>query len=125
MRVEFDASQVRELARDFGRVPALATHKVDGALAEGADTLNNRWRSIARVTAGAHGPHYPNAITNERIGLLAYVIGPESARPQGGMSFEYGSRNQPPHLDGNRAADEVFPTIAGKVGEAAMDAFGR
>jgi hypothetical protein len=27
------------------------------------------------------------------------------------MSFEYGSRNQPPHLDGQRAADAVGPTI--------------
>jgi hypothetical protein len=27
--------------------------------------------------------------------------------PQGGMSFEFGSRNQPPHLDLNRSADII------------------
>jgi hypothetical protein len=29
--------------------------------------------------------------------------GPERGMKQGGMSFEFGSRNQPPHLDGLRA----------------------
>jgi hypothetical protein len=42
--------------------------------------------------------------------------GPDIARPQGGMSFEYGSRNQPPHLDLARSADLIGPSTVGEVG---------
>jgi hypothetical protein len=32
------------------------------------------------------------------------------------MSFEYGSRNQPPHLDLNKSADLIGPQLAKDAG---------
>jgi hypothetical protein len=39
--------------------------------------------------------------------------------PQGGMSFEYGSRNQPPHLDGLHALDTIGPRVESMFDAAA------
>lgn len=101
------ADEVFDLANDFGK----ASTKVAAALFEDfrdeGDKFADDWRDIARGTAGAHGKHYPDAISSEpKLGLgIAVEIGPESGMPQGGMGpgFEFGSRNQPPHLDGLRA----------------------
>ena len=47
------------------------------------------------------------------------------AKPQGDMSFERGSRNQPPHLDLNRSADVIGPQL-GQVADAmAREVHGR
>lgn len=40
-------------------------------------------------------------------GNIVGTYGPDPARPQGGMSFERGSRNQKPHLDLARSADVI------------------
>jgi hypothetical protein len=41
--------------------------------------------------------------------------GPDIAHPQGGMSFEGGSRNQPPHNDLAKSADLIGPAFQGEV----------
>jgi hypothetical protein len=79
-------------------------------MAEAGDAVAREWQANARETSGAHGKHYPSTITSELVfdlGGISVDIGPESARRQGGMGrgFEFGSRNQPPHLDGLRALD--------------------
>ena len=78
---------------------------------EEAQEIQRTWRDDARVKAGKHGKHYPNSITFETraTGVLAVeaVVGPDPSRPQGGMSFEFGSKNQPPHLSGQKAAQEA------------------
>lgn len=66
---------------------------------------NQAGKNNARRTAGDHGKHYPKAFSVERLSPLSYEWGPDSAMPQGGMSFEEGSRNQPPHHDIAKAAD--------------------
>src|SRR4051794_2734654 len=78
---------------------------------------NELAKGFARKSAGAHGKHYPNAFSVERTGLLQYEYGPDSAMPQGGMSFEFGSRNQPPHLDLAKSADIISP----RLGEAVLN----
>ena len=101
------ADEFFDLAADFGR----AAGKVAGALftvyQEEGETFAQDWADNARETAGEHGKHYPDAITSEtRIALGIHVeTGPESGRKQGrmGRGFEFGSQNQPPHLDGLRA----------------------
>jgi hypothetical protein len=72
-------------------------------------------KEFARESAGSHGKHYPNAISAERINLFAWEYGPDASMPQGDMSFEWGSRNQPPHLDLNRSADIVGPRYANDI----------
>ena len=108
-----DSSGIRDLAVDFSSVPARATRAAAREVSDIADTGMRLAQSNARVSAGAHGVHYPKSITSERVdGLgLAWVYGPDSALRQGGMSFEFGSRNQPPHLDLNRSADAIGPDL--------------
>lgn len=121
-RLEFDTREVKQLARDLQNAKMRVQTGARRELRKGAQSLERRWRSNARRSAGSHGKHYPDAITAEQVGPLAFEVGPESARPQGGMSFEYGSRNQPPHLDGNRAADVVFPRVARNMADVAVRA---
>ena len=96
--VRIDSSNIRDLATDFSSVPARK-----------------------------HGKHYHRAITAEKkhpLGLT-WAYGPDVAKPQGDMSFERGSRNQPPHLDLNRSADVIGPQL-GQVADAmARDVPGR
>lgn len=89
-----------------------------------AESLKDTWRANARATAGKHGRRYPSSITMERrirLGSVEYEIGPEKGKPQGGMGpgFEYGSTNQPPHLDGKRAADAEEPRFTSAIEAAA------
>jgi hypothetical protein len=79
--------------------------RVAKPVAEVARDGNRTAKRFAKRSAGTHGKHYPNAMTVERHGPLSYEYGPDAAMPQGGMSFEHGSRNQPPHLDLAKSAD--------------------
>ena len=111
---------VGDLARDCRSI----VHQVPGDLMKtvrkGAQVGNVVARDYARVSSGAHGKHYPKAFTSETKvhglgGLYAAEYGPDSSRPQGGMSFEGGSRNQPPHNDLAKSADLMGPVLAGEV----------
>ncbi len=99
------ASEIFDLARDFGKAPAKVAAGLFEAYRGAGEGFRDDWQSNARGTAGEHGVHYPNSITTEMTlaGLAIEVeTGPESGMKQGGMGrgFEYGSQNQPPHLDG-------------------------
>lgn len=69
----------------------------------------------AKRTAGAHGRHYHRAFSWEMTGPTTGEFGPDSEMPQGGMSFERGSRNQPWHGDLALTADVVGPKVAAEV----------
>lgn len=103
---------VADLERDCRKIAKKAPRElrsvVRSSLREGAVAA----RANARRTAGKHGKHYPRAIDFEMTGPLVGEYGPDSAKPQGGMSFEYGSVNQKPHLDLARSADELGYTFA-------------
>lgn len=125
MTASFDTSELYALAEDLGAIAGQTFRTVRSVYVEAADDLRDKWRANAKETAGQHGRLYPLAITaEEHVGTrLDFEIGPESNKPQGRMSFEYGSVNQPPHLDGQRAADEMIPTIERRIVEAAEDLF--
>lgn len=91
---------------------------------------NNLAKGYAKVSAGAHGKHYPRAFTWEVNAYYAFgagnivgVYGPEVGRQQGEMSFERGSRNQKPHLDLSRSADVIAWTFGPSVLHAAHQLF--
>ena len=73
-----------------------------------AEQVKREWVEDATVKSGRHGKHYPKSITFETrsVGPLHVEaeVGPDASMKQGGMSFEFGSRNQPPHLSGQKAA---------------------
>jgi hypothetical protein len=117
--VNIDDRELRALAADLSAMPNKSLKAMRAVFEAGADNLASRWRANAKETSGTHGKHYPASITwQERFSTdLEFEVGPEVGKPQGrmGPGFEYGSVNQPPHLDGNRAADELLPKIEGDI----------
>lgn len=114
---------VGDLVADLEKIHAEAPVLLRGVIRDGIKTGNSVAKDFARASAGAHGKHYPNAFTAEMsktfsgFGSNVYqgTYGPDAARPQGDMSFEYGSRNQPPHLDLAKSADLIGPALPGEV----------
>lgn len=97
------AEEFFALARDFERAPAKVASALFDAYRGAGEGFRDDWQHNARGTAGEHGKWYPDSITTEMkfAGFgLEVETGPERGMKQGGMSFEFGSRNQPPHLDG-------------------------
>lgn len=97
------ADEIFDLARDFGKAPAAVASGLFDAFKGAGEGFRDDWKHNAAATAGEHGKHYPDAITTENRFAGTSILnetGPESARPQGDMSFEFGSEKQPPHLDG-------------------------
>lgn len=105
-----DASDFYELAGDMSEVGAKAIPALRATMAQAGTALAAEWASNARETSGAHGIHYPDSIDSELVfdlGGVSVDVGPNAAKKQGSMGkgFEFGSQNQPPHLDGLRALD--------------------
>lgn len=126
MSLEFDAHELKSLSVDLpklGRAGAKVMHEV---ITEGGDQLRDMWKRNAKATAGKHGRLYPESIeANLKISTdIVVEVGPNPAKPQGGMSFEYGSSKQPPHLDGQLAADEIVPAIQGRIQTKLFHMFG-
>lgn len=123
MRVKV-TSGIDDLASDMAAIPPKARIEMRDTVRDGIRAGNTLARDNARRSAGAHGKHYPRAFTSEMhagLGLFGNTIsgeyGPDIARPQGGMSFEFGSRNQKPHLDLSRSADVIGPSFGQEVGQ--------
>jgi hypothetical protein len=105
--VSIGASEVFGLAKDLGKASTQVAKALYDVYAEEGDAFADDWRANAVETSGEHGKHYPASITSEtRVALgIEVEIGPDSSMKQGSMGrgFEFGSVNQPPHLDGLRA----------------------
>lgn len=111
----------QEVIAAFDVTSKAAFNAVKGAVEDSGIELRDLWRQNATQTAGKHGKHYPKSIQSElRPSLSAIVaeIAPDESMPQGAMSFEFGSRNQPPHLDGQRAKDSAEPSIVKRIDAA-------
>lgn len=115
--IRFDSGELAALSVDLGRTGVRLTGQLQKVFVEAGDDLVEAWADNARATAGVHGKHYPDSIDKDLLISrdIAVEVGPNPAKPQGGMSFEYGSANQPPHLDGQRAADEIIPRLSRRV----------
>lgn len=119
---DLDASELLSLVEYFDGAEKGVAEKTYPVVEQHAKELRDQWQENARQTAGRHGRHYPSAITAEQLPLateIAWEVGPERRRKQGNMSFEYGSRNQAPHLDGANAAIEQEPRFLAAVDEIA------
>lgn len=91
------------------------------AVRDEAEAIKATWVADATVKSGRHGKHYPKSIgfSTRTVGPLAVEaeVGPDASKPQGGMSFEFGSRNQPPHLSGQKAAAEAEGRIVSRMND--------
>lgn len=111
---------IDDLASDMKAIAVKAKPKLAKVVATNAREGRDQAKMYARQQHTMHGgtdKHYPNSITAERLLPLAWVYGPDAAKPQGGMSFEFGSRNQPPHLDLARSADVIAIQFGDDVGD--------
>jgi hypothetical protein len=105
-----DASEIYRLAGDLTQVSAKMVPALRTTMGAAGEAFANDWRDNARATSGTHGIHYPDSIDSELVfnaGGVSVDVGPNAAKKQGSMGrgFEFGSENQPPHLDGLRALD--------------------
>lgn len=121
-----DATEIYELSDSLGRIGAKAVPAMRSTMDQAGTALAREWTANARETSGAHGVHYPDSIDSElvfNLGGISVDVGPNANKPQGSMGkgFEFGSRNQPPHLDGLRALDG-FQGRAEKMMDAAIGA---
>lgn len=110
------AEEMYELAVDLAAVSAQMVVPMRAVFAEAGEILADEWAENARATSGVHGKHYPNSIDSElnfSAGGIEVEVGPNSAKPQGvmGRGFEFGSKNQRPHLDGLRATERLEPVV--------------
>jgi hypothetical protein len=96
---------IGELERDLFTITRSFKPKAGMQVREVARAGNEAGKASAKVSAGDHGKHYYKAFSAERRTVLTWEWGPDAAKKQGGMSFERGSRNQPPHHDIAAAAD--------------------
>lgn len=111
------------LERDMRRIATTTKAKMAKVVRRNATQGNRLAKGIARRSAGAHGVHYPKAFTAEAITPLMWEYGPDASMLQGDMSFEYGSRNQPPHLDLEKSQDVIGPAFAKDVADTADGLF--
>lgn len=125
--MSFDTSDLDAFAADLASMSGPTHRAVHGVFEGAAADLKAEWRKNATATAGEHGRLYPYSIDYEqRIGTrIDFEVGPRTDKPQGDMGpgFEFGSVNQPPHLDGQLAADRVIPHLERRVAIAAEDVF--
>jgi hypothetical protein len=119
---DIDGSELLRLVEYFDGAEKGVAEKTYPVVKEHAQQLRDQWQKNARETARRHGKHYPKSITAEQLPLaneIAWEVGPEVSRKQGSMGrgFEYGSSNQPPHLDGARAAIQQEPKFMKSLDE--------
>lgn len=106
---------IDRLAADMADIPVEAKVGLVKIARENANYGRDLAKADARPKAGAHGKHYPKSITSEMISPLVWEYGPDSAMPQGGMSFEFGSRNQRGHLSLAISADKLGPATSADI----------
>lgn len=102
---------IDDLANDCASIGVRAKAEMGNVVRDNIRKGNGIAKSYAKVSAGAHGKHYPNAFSAEMTGYTRGEYGPRVSMRQGNMSFEYGSRNQPPHLDVTRSFDQIAPAF--------------
>lgn len=111
---------IGELADDLRAMAARVPVEEEKAVRKVAIEGNRIAQGFAKESAGRHGKLYPKTFSAESVGPTAWEYGPDAAMPQGGMSFEFGSRNQPPHLDLAKSAD-VAGVRLGEEAQAIID----
>lgn len=133
MRVTCDHSGITNLASDLKQMTVRAPVELKKIVRKNTiegNRLAKTYASQQHTMNSRYDIHYPRSFTWEVAsfygfggGSIVGIYGPDSGRPQGGMSFERGSRNQPPHLDLARSADVIAWTFGANVLHAADGLF--
>lgn len=124
-----DASEVYQLAGDLTQVGFKAALALRPVMTSAGEAFAEEWRRNAVETSGEHGKYYPASISSGLsfdAGGISVDVGPDTSKKQGrmGKGFEFGSKNQPPHLDGLRALDGMQDRVENIVDAAVGHLFG-
>ena len=112
------------LEADMREIVRKAPRELNGLIREGIKVGNSVAKDFARKSSGRHGKLYPRSFSTNMnrpahfsglVSIYSGEYGPDISMPQGGMSFEGGSRQQKPHLDLARSSDIIGPALAGEV----------
>lgn len=115
---------VKDLQHDLERITDRAPKDMVGVLRGNLRAGNRIAKALAKKRSGSHGKYYPAAFSAEMNGIASALsgaglysgeFGPDSSMPQGDMSFERGSRNQPAHHELADAADVTVPRFVDDV----------
>lgn len=127
VRVHHD---IGDLANDCVAVARRVKPDMRGVVRDGIRAGNELAKGFAKQSAGKHGKHYYKAFRAEMTtslfgaaGDISGEYGPVRGMRQGDMSFEWGSRNQRPHLDLNRSADIIGGSFAQEVSAKSREWF--
>jgi hypothetical protein len=107
---------IDDLRSDLAGIPVELAKRAPKVVKKNATQGNRIAKGFAKTSAGAHGKHYSNRFSVDMLSPFSAEYGPKG-RPQGEMSFEHGSRNQPPHLDLNKSADIQGPKFADDISD--------
>lgn len=99
-------SEWGDLGANFGKFTSTDGARLHALVRDEGQDIMEDWRENARKTSGRAASWYVPSIQakSRRVGTLHYEAEVSPIGPGGGVGFEFGSRNQPPHLDGMKAA---------------------
>ena len=106
-----------QLAADFVAAAAGLRVAMQDVFHDTADEVKKGWQDNIRAVAPRHLPHAPKSITFDTTitgSSVTAEVGPVEGRPQAGLVLgdELGSRNQHPHLSGQKAAEPAAALLA-------------
>ena len=118
--MEFDTSELTELAADLGKIPGRMVKDQIATVEESASRIQAGWRQ--RWSGLAHAPHIPNAVTHEvkvRPGEVSAEIGPDKDLKQGALGniLEYGTSKNAPIPGGGPSLKAEEPRLLKEIGD--------
>jgi hypothetical protein len=124
--IEFDASEVTQLAADLGKIPGRMVAPMVAAVTKSANSLEKAMRADAGGIG--HAPHFPNSITSEvkvRVGQIEAEVGPDKGRTQGALGniLYFGTSKNGPVLNINGPLDAQSPKFQQAIEDAAGKLF--
>lgn len=122
MSMEFDTSEVLELAADLGRIAGKTVPALLAATEKSAAAVERGMR--AEASGHAHSPHFPNSITHDvkaHFGGIEAEIGPDKGLTQGALGniLYFGTSKNGPVLNINGPLDAESPKFQKAVEDAA------
>lgn len=120
--MEFDVSEVNELAADLGRIPGRMVPPMIAAVTKSSHAVRDQMRADAGGIG--HAPHFPKSITDEirvKAGQIEAEIGPDKGLKQGALGniLYFGTSNNGAVLNINSALDAEAPKFQKAVEAAA------
>ena len=98
-----DTSQEQALADRLGELGPELMDGLHEATKDAGTAMRDGWRTNAKRTSGSHGKKYPRTIRASTSSGEDWAEADVYSVSPAARGYEYGSRNQPPHLDAAKA----------------------